>query len=170
MSPSILKFSRILMLFALVFLFLPLQCHAKETISGTVVKVMDGDTLGLRTRERGFIKIRLYGIDAPEHGQAYGNRAKQALSLLALKKTVSVVVKYTDQYKRLVGIVLADGQNINEQMVQNGYAWVYRWFCQEPEKSRWLELEKEARIARRGLWSTTKRPLPPWKWRQQHRR
>lgn len=169
MGSSIPKFSRALILFVLVFLVLPLQCYGKETISGTVVKVMDGDTLGLYTRERGFLKIRLYGIDAPEHGQAYGNRAKQALSLLVLKKNVSVIVRNTDQYGRLVGTVLANGKNINEQMVQNGYAWVYRWFCQEPEKSRWLELEKEAKNARRGLWSG-KKPLPPWKWRQRHPR
>ena len=161
--------------FAVLLLFLVCSlisahspCRAENRLSGTVVSVMDGDTLGIRTPNRAFVKVRLYGIDAPEHGQAYGNKAKKALSCLVFKKNVSIVVKDIDTYKRVVGIVWTQGRNINEQMIRKGYAWVYRWFCREPEKSRWLKLEKEAKTERIGLWAG-KKPVPPWQWRRRKR-
>ena len=151
-----------------VFIIPPFHCRAESMLFGTVVSVMDGDTLGVRTSKRAFVKVRLYGIDAPEHGQAYGKKAKRALSDLVFKKKVSVLIKDRDQYGRIVGIVISDGENINERMVRAGYAWVYKWFCKEPEKSRWLKLEKEAKAGRKGLWAG-KKPMPPWKWRRARR-
>lgn len=155
----------VLLVFLCTLLTPSFQCHAQELLSGTVVSVMDGDTLGIRTPQKKFIKVRLYGIDAPEHRQAYGNKAKKALSQLVFRKNVSIMQKDIDKYGRLVGIVLINGKNINAQMVQLGYAWVYRWFCKEPEKNQWLKLEKEAKDKRRGLWAG-KKPVPPWKWRR----
>ncbi len=45
-------------------------------------------------------KIRLYGINAPEKGQAFGNRAKQFVSSLAFGKEVKVEVKDQDRNGR----------------------------------------------------------------------
>lgn len=48
---------------------------AYAEITGKVVGISDGDTLTLLSgREQ--IKVRLVEIDAPEKGQAFGNRAK----------------------------------------------------------------------------------------------
>ena len=50
-------------------------------ITGPVVPVLDGDTIEVLHNiypER----VRLSGIDCPEHGQAFGHRAKQAASAL----------------------------------------------------------------------------------------
>ena len=41
-----------------------------------VVKVIDGDTITV-IHNKTQIKIRLYGIDTPERGQAFGNSAKK---------------------------------------------------------------------------------------------
>ena len=49
------------------------------TLTGKVVGVHDGDTLTLLVNEKQY-KVRLDGIDAPELGQDFGTRAKQALS------------------------------------------------------------------------------------------
>ena len=37
-----------------------------RTVSGTVTKVSDGDTIHVTTPEQTKLRVRLYGIDAPE--------------------------------------------------------------------------------------------------------
>ena len=54
---------------------------------GKVVGVKDGDTIVALHDGRGET-IRLYGIDAPERGQDFGNRAKQAISDMVFGKVV----------------------------------------------------------------------------------
>src|SRR4051794_5473076 len=58
--------------------------------SARVVGISDGDTLTVLTAEKRIVKVRLYGVDAPETGQDFGSRAKQAASDLAFGKTVTI--------------------------------------------------------------------------------
>ena len=51
--------------------------------TGPVVSVLDGDTIEVLHNHHAE-RIRLSGIDCPEKGQAYGNRAKQAAISLGL--------------------------------------------------------------------------------------
>ena len=50
-----------------------------------VVSVIDGDTIEVMHNQQPE-RIRLYGIDCPEKGQAFGKRAKQATSALVFAK------------------------------------------------------------------------------------
>ncbi len=59
-------------------------------LSGGVVGIADGDTFTLLTSDKQQVKIRLAEIDAPESGQPYGNKSKQALSGLLFGKDVRV--------------------------------------------------------------------------------
>ena len=77
--------------------------------SGEVVGVKDGDTIVVLHDSRGET-IRLYGIDAPEKGQDFGNRAKQALSGLVFGKTVEIKPMDTDRYGRTVAMVSLSGR------------------------------------------------------------
>ena len=43
--------------------------------SGKVIGIADGDTITL-LRDKKQVRIRLYGIDTPERGQAFGKRAR----------------------------------------------------------------------------------------------
>ena len=52
-----------------------------DDFSGRVVGISDGDTISVMHGGRAE-KIRLYGINAPEKGQAFGNRAKQFVSAM----------------------------------------------------------------------------------------
>jgi micrococcal nuclease len=52
--------------------------------SARVIGIADGDTITVLTAEKKPVKIRLWGTDAPETGQDFGSRAKQAASALAL--------------------------------------------------------------------------------------
>ena len=48
--------------------------------SGEVVRITDGDTITVLNRKTlKDVKIRLYGIDTPEKGQAFGKRASNSL-------------------------------------------------------------------------------------------
>jgi endonuclease YncB( thermonuclease family) len=135
----------------------------KNNWNGMVVGVADGDTIMVLHEGRGE-KIRLYGIDAPDIGQVFSKRAKQFVSEMVYGKTVEVRTKDKDQYGRTFGIVTVDGQSLNEALLKNGFAWVYRKYCKESFCDDWLNLEIVARYGKIGLWSEPN-PIPPWEFR-----
>ena len=133
---------------------------------GTVTKIHDGDTITVRAVPDGRqVKVRLWGIDCPEYRQAYGKEAAEFVrKLLPIGTTVSVEDKDKDRYKRTVGTVrLADGKVIQEELLKEGLAWVYRKYCKGC--GNWYSLEEEARAAKRGLWQDAN-PVAPWEWRK----
>ena len=75
---------------------------AAEDFRAPVVGVTDGDTITILRNGR-HEALRLHGIDAPEKGQAFGERAKQFTSGLAFGKTVAVRVRGRDRYGRTIG-------------------------------------------------------------------
>jgi endonuclease YncB( thermonuclease family) len=130
-----------------------------------VIRVADGDTLTLFSRERDIEKIRLYGVDAPESGQPWGPEAGIFVSDLAMLQEVEIEALERDRYGRLVAVLrLPDGRSLNEELLRNGHAWVYRDYCRDLRCLAWLALEGEARLQRRGLWAD-ENPVAPWVWR-----
>jgi micrococcal nuclease len=92
-----------------------------------VVGISDGDTLTVLAAGNRQVKIRLYGIDAPETGQPFGSRAKQAASEMAFGQTVTVRPRDTDRYGRTVAeVIFADGASMGQEMVRQGMAWWFR--------------------------------------------
>jgi len=157
-----MKPTRNILAFALCLILITTSAHAEEIV-GEVIGIADGDTITVlqnRTQHR----IRLYGIDTPEKSQAFGNKAKRFISGLVFHKKVRVVVEDVDRYKRKVGSVFVGSTFVNEEMVRNGYAWVYRKYCKRSFCSEWLRLEEQARQNQLGLWSH-KKPIPPWDFR-----
>jgi len=141
------------------------QLEAGELIEGLVLKVSDGDTLLLLSEHGEKIKVRLYGIDAPEKKQAYGPEAHEALSALALDRTVKVERVARDKYRRLVGIVEVEGLSLNRVLLSSGLAWVDPRFCKRKKPcNRYWQSAREARRDGLGLWSDAS-PQPPWQWR-----
>ncbi|MCX8000342.1 MAG: thermonuclease family protein [Leptospiraceae bacterium] len=147
--------------FKIFVFFLSLQILWAEEFEGKVVSVMDGDTIRVLVGSKQ-VKVRLFGIDAPERSQAYGKKAEQELKSLIWKKKVRVVVKDTDQYGRTVGLVFLGDLEINLEMVKKGFAWVYREFNME---KKYLEAEEVARKSEIGIWKD-KNPTPPWLFRK----
>jgi len=58
-----------------------------------------------------------------------------------------------DQYKRMVGIIWIGTRNINLEMLQEGYAEVYVVYLKEPYRRQFLQAQREAKSATRGIWS-----------------
>lgn len=153
--------------------------EAGERIVGRVVGVSDGDTITvLDGRDR--IRVRLEGIDAPERGQAYGAKARQALSRLLDGRTVSVESSGHDRYGRVLGTVrlgvsdrsrlrVPDSEvrvrTVNEWLVASGWAWQYRKYNQD---ARLSAMEAAARKSGAGLWAD-RDATPPWEFRASRR-
>ena len=101
-------------------LSLPLTAYAW---SGEVVGITDGDKITvLNGKTLKDVKIRLYGIDTPERGQAFGKKAKQFTSGMVFGKVVEVHRMDTDRYGRTVALVSVDKQLLNKELVKAGLA------------------------------------------------
>ncbi len=139
---------------------------AADELVGRVVRVADGDTITIQTAAGKQEKIRLFGIDAPERGQAFGRKSQQTLAALVAGKEVVIEIEDEDRYGRLVGMVYRGDTNVNARMVEAGMAWVYRRYMDDPQ---WLDLEERARDEGRGLWRDPD-PVWPGEWRSQNPR
>lgn len=150
--------------FVLFLTFLVLASAPAHAWTGQVVAVTDGDTLKVLQDGRE-TKIRLYGVDTPEKKQAFGQRAKNFTASLVAGKMVDVEPVDQDRYGRTVGLVTVTGRSLNEELVKNGFAWVYRQYCRRGECSSWMKEESQARATKIGLW-VDPAPVPPWEWRR----
>jgi endonuclease YncB( thermonuclease family) len=136
--------------------------------SGKVIGIADGDTITV-LRDNDQVRIRLYGIDCPERGQAFSRKAKQFTSKMVFGKVVEVDHIDTDRYGRIVALVTVFKRLVNEELVNAGFAWVYTRYCDRPICERWKALEQEARDAKRGLW-VDPHAIPPWEFRRERRK
>ena len=100
------------------------------------------------------VKIRLYGIDAPEHRQPaqkdgrwynQGKWVKGELIQAVGGKYVRVDVQGYDKFGRTLGIVFCDGNDICEWMVRSGLAIV-------AYSDKYKVQEQHARQNRLGIW------------------
>lgn len=158
----------------LCLLLFALPCFAKEpirTIEGRVTNVSDGDTLQVTDHLGTKVKVRLYGIDAPETakgnklGQPYGTESHQALQTKVMGQEVHLEVLDIDKYRRLVALVWRAGRNLNLEMVAEGHAWAYRKYLDGIYRTEFVDAENQAQKTRRGLWQH-RDPQPPWEYRK----
>lgn len=151
---------------AVTVLFCLLPLSTAYSWQGYVVKVLDGDSLRVK-RGKEVIEIRLYGIDCPEWGQDYGNKAKRFTKAKMYKRTVNVEPRDVDRYGRTVALVSSSGRLINRELVRAGLAWMYPKYCKkQPLCSELKKLQNKAKKRRLGLWRA-KNPVSPWQWKRQ---
>ncbi|MBW8686021.1 thermonuclease family protein [Chitinophaga rhizophila] len=144
---------------------LSIAADPPKKVKGKVVRIMDGDTFELLVNKITY-KIRLSAIDAPEKGQDFYQKSKQALSNLCFNKTVTVELLRKDKYQRWIGDVYsADGQYINGRMISDGYAWHYTEYSKSAPLAAAQATAKRQKL---GLWSQSK-PVAPWLFRAEHR-
>jgi endonuclease YncB( thermonuclease family) len=144
----------------LVFAFIDAKA---EVLVGTVVGITDGDTITVIDKDNTEHKVRLMGIDAPEKTQDFGDESKKALSNYIYQKTVTVDYKKLDKYKRKVGKVILDKQDICLAMIELGMAWHYKDYEKEQSKTDrdlYSQAELKARDEKIGLWQDSKAIKP----------
>ena len=164
-----MKKSRTWISFITLVFLLSLPVHTWAW-SGEVVGITEGDTITvLNSKTLKDVKIRLYGIDCPEGGQAFSKRAKQFTSKMVYGKVVEVGAITVDHYGRTVSLVYVEGKGVCDELIRAGLAWVYYLYCNLPICAEWKNLEAEAKEAKRGLWSEHN-PIPPWEFRRQKRK
>jgi endonuclease YncB( thermonuclease family) len=151
-------------------------------LSGSVVRVLDGDTVDVLTNtlcevqhyvpkggskcinNKEQIRVRFAFIDAPESKQPFGNKSKQFLANLVMNKVVSIKDAKRDVHGRVLGNVYVSNVWINKEMVSNGMAWVYRQYA---KNSPLIRIEEEASRNKFGLWALPEQErVAPWIWRK----
>lgn len=162
----------------LVMLLLAMPAWADDLFGGPAC-IRDGRTLFVSVRIeqgqcRGGVKVRLYGIDAPDPEQrcATVSGAPYACGLSALNALEDMTFRVTvkcrpraeqDADRSLPAICWAGERELNGEMVARG------WALAHPEEGdEYLSEEAAAKAGKRGLWAG--RFDAPWIWRQERRR
>ncbi|QSG15374.1 Endonuclease YncB, thermonuclease family [Halapricum desulfuricans] len=147
-----------------------------KTIDGTVVEVIDGDTIDVRLANGTIERVRLLGIDTPEthvevqpdeyegvpdteDGRTCLRDAGEAASETVENRLASErVTLFLDPegdtrggYGRLLAIVVHDNRSINYQLVRGGYARLYD--TEFTMRDEYAAAERIARDDNRGLWT-----------------
>ncbi len=133
-----------------------------------VVSIVDGDTFKGLTEDSVQIKFRIYGIDAPEKNQPFGNKSKEYLSSLIFGKKVKIKTQTEkDYFKRPVVFVFTpDNKDVSAEMLKAGMAW---HFTKYDKTQKYANLESTARKKKTGLWQD-KNPIEPWNFRKSKKR
>ncbi|MBU0744602.1 MAG: thermonuclease family protein [Gammaproteobacteria bacterium] len=153
----------------LIFLVLPFVLFAD---TGTLVKVVDGDTLHFKTNNK-VVKCRIQHIDTPESSNNDKNQrdlshcsgatakdmssagesaTRAAKRLLTINKEYEYDVNGKDRYGRSICIVKLGDSTFNEQMILDGYAVPYRQYMSPSEIRHYNSLLDKAKSGRVGLW------------------
>jgi len=143
----------------LIFLAAASQAAPLRTVTATITKISDGDTVQAITPEGTKLKVRLYGIDAPETpkgkipGEPFGNDARDYLAALVEQKTVRVEIREIDRYRRMVAILWLGERNVNREMISAGMAEAYEEYLKQPYRTPFIQAEQEAKTQGKGIWS-----------------
>jgi micrococcal nuclease len=129
----------------------------KQELPYKVVKVIDGDTIKLENGE----VVRYIGIDTPE--TVHPSKPIQCFSKEASDKNKELVegklVKFEkditdrDKYGRLLRYVWVGDLFVNDELVRQGYAYVYTYPPDVKYNEQFVQAQKEARENNRGLWA-----------------
>lgn len=129
-----------------------------------IIRVYDGDTATGLLPENRQVRIRLYGIDAPEKSQDFGEKSRLYLANLIAGKNVIIKVASIDRYGRIVGCIsTTHHKDINLEMICQGWAWHYAAYDNTLSYKKAFIL---AQTQKKGMWKTSAN-IEPWKWRKQ---
>jgi endonuclease YncB( thermonuclease family) len=151
--------------FLLLSLLLAGPDPARADWSGRISKIINGDIMTLVADDNRTLTFRLFAVDCPEPGQPYAEEAKELVRVLVLDdpRLITVLEEVRDHDgQALAVVVLADGTTLNDRLLSEGLAWFDPRSCgRSPFCEGMMELERQARTNRRGLWDDDN-PVPPW--------
>lgn len=141
-----------------------------------VLKVYDGDTIKVETLDLKF-KIRLVGIDSPEHGfkkkkdQPFAKQAKTYLYKLLNNKNINIKSHGIGGYNRILAEVFINNTNINLEMIKSGMAEVYKGRLPKTlNREKYIQAEIKAKTRKKGIWAQGETYKSPKTWRKENPR
>ena len=148
----------------LVLLVLSAAAAAQVALEGTVIRIVDGDTIHVDVAGR-VEKVRYIGVDTPEvhhprkpeepGGRAAADVNRQLVSGRRVRLELDVQTR--DRHGRLLAYVWVADTMVNAELVRRGFAQVMTVPPNVRHHSLFVKLQREAREAGRGLWAE---PLP----------
>lgn len=147
---------RALLLF-LCFMACAVACADRVRV--TCLRVVDGDTLVVQDEAETPLRVRLWGIDAPERSQPFGKEAKAALAELAKERELEMERVDVDRYGRAVCRLYSGGEYLNAALVREGFAWHSAKYAPKAEDLAVAETDAKADCA--GLWQQGQ-VVAPW--------
>lgn len=154
---------------AAVLLLVTATLASAGALDGTVVRIVDGDTIHVRIGDR-IEKVRYIGVNTPEvhhptKGEEPGGREAAAVnrSLVDSRHVrLETDVQTRDRYGRLLAYVWVGDVMVNAELVRRGYAQVMTIPPNVRHQALFGKLQREARESGRGLWRQTGAgALPP---------
>jgi len=136
-----------------------------SVLTGIVTRIVDGDSIVVKSDDGVDQQVHLEGIDAPEVKQSSGDEATKALAGLIKGKKVEVKWKKKDDFQRILGQVYLESVHVNLKMIDKGLAWHFSRYYKSDD---FAEAEKKAKSSKLGLWSESS-PTAPWEYRKKNR-
>jgi micrococcal nuclease len=126
-------------------------------LGGSVVHVVDGDTIDVALDSGRRTRVRLIGVDTPERGQCFFTRATNVTERLAASRRVVLQRDATqathDRYGRLLAYVwLPGGHDLGLQLLRNGVARVYVYNRPFARLAVYNRAERAAKKSPNSLW------------------
>ena len=126
------------------------------------INVVDGDTIDVLIDGEEY-RVRYIGIDTPETpGDCYSQEATRRNEELVLDRALCLEkdVSDTDRYGRLLRYVYVNDVLVNAKLVSEGYALASTYPPDVEHAKDFVELQREAAQAGRGLWASCMTPTP----------
>ncbi len=154
------------------------ECHDKKNAPDVkesrfffkVIRVLDGNTVVVSREGSAPVRIRLIGVLAPYSASrdpyspesVEASRKRLEKLLLGRKVKLRYEKQKSDAKKRVLAYLhTREGRFVNEVIIREGYARAVRVKGFDKEiMDRLAKAEKEARKARRGLWSDERNLIP----------
>lgn len=129
-----------------------------------VTGIVDGDTIKVRIGSK-TERVRIIGIDTPERGQCYYQKAASRMQSLAQSRYVRIERDYSqanrDRYGRLLRHVhLSDGRVAAKVMIAGGFGREYTYGKAYRYRSSFLTAQRSAKAKRLGIWGSACKPAP----------
>lgn len=145
--------------------------HSATNVDAQVTRVIDGDTIDVNIGGK-IYRVRYIGVDTPETvdpsqpAQCFGREASALNKQLVEGKNVRLEkdISETDKYGRLLRYVYVGDLFVNAELVRLGFAQVVTYPPDVKYVDLYLQLQREAREANRGLWGACNSfasPTPP---------
>lgn len=140
----------------------PVSTTTPGRTMGLVTGVVDGDTIDVEIAGQEY-RVRYIGMNTPERDELFYKEATEANRQLVLGKTVELEkdVSETDRYGRLLRYVYVNDLFVNAHLVEQGYAQVLTYPPDVKYQELFLQLQRQAREAGRGLWSVLEPTVQP---------